>query len=274
MQSKRMMDNQNVDTLSINNLNSIECIQTELPFNQNTLKDNSTIEYVPQDSRGPWKNINLVGNFNPFPHSRCQEVITFVSAYSDQYVVIKEISPSGIEHIHFWISNITKPIASVKQQLTRKFPTLKRVGRGGARKWELKPMNELIQLDYLFKDLTKDNYLERLFSNVFGYTGIWKTVKFHQDRYLKAKVKKDEGLDSKFLNYVYTNLDDSLLKDIPAIVDCYSLFAKQTKLKRVNKWSMLNALNFVLLRTDRLNLVQSWTDFAQSQISIHGSILH
>ncbi len=234
MKSHRQMVNMSIDQISINNLKTIDLKETELPYKVFPLKGKTDIEYIPQDSKGKWKGVNLVGNFNPFSISKIQDVVAFLSQYSDQYVITKE-GASSADHIHFWMSNINKPLATVKSQLRRKFPELVRKGKGGANKWKIDYVNDIFQIDYIFKELTKDNYLTNLFSNVFGYTGIWKTVEFHQNRYIKEKSKRDQGQDSKFLAYCFKVLPDNKLKDIPAIVSAYADHAVISKLKRVNK---------------------------------------
>ncbi len=235
-------------------------IQTKLPFKTKSLKDMSPIEFVP--------HTNYVGNFNPFPHKRILEIVKFIKPYCERYIVTAEgAEPSKAEHVHFWLSDINKPIESIKKQLTRLFPELKRQGRGGARKWELKPAKKEIQLHYIFKEQTKNNYLKTIHSNIPCYKD-FNIIQNHINEYTKLQELDNQGQDSKFLAHLYAIHGPTT--NIKKIVQIYAAYALKNNLKRINKWSMLNAVNYVLLRTDMTNLVQSWAEFAESQISYHG----
>lgn len=262
MQTKRQKENQSIYQMSINNLTEETKIQNKLPFKEKLLKDKTTLQCVPGE--------NHVGNFNPFPHSRILEVVNFLKPYCDHYVVTAEGADpvkANNEHIHFWVSNIKKPIDSIKKQIIRKFPELKRQGRGGARKWEFKPLKEEHQLNYIFKEQNKQNFLKTIMSNIFGMKN-WTNIEKRKKDYLNKKAEMQEGQDSKFLNYLYQTIGPT--KNIGEIVSIYAQYAVEKKLKRVTKWQMLSAVNFVLLRTDRSNLVKYWTGFAESQIAYHG----
>lgn len=107
----------------------------------------------------------IVGFFN-LPHSKLIDVVSYFNQYMKYYIITKEISSSGKEHLHFVCKLDVIKLESFKSDkyLLKQFPELKRLkdktkesNRGGEHNYSIKYIKEITQLYYIFKECSEDN---------------------------------------------------------------------------------------------------------------------
>ena len=107
------------------------------------------------------KNEDYVGNIKANSKSiEYKQLNKFLNQYFENYIITIESKDTDKEHCHFWASKCKlKPNDNNRTTLANYFrrdlPSLKRDGKGGKNKYNLKIMKEDFQFYYILKEQTK-----------------------------------------------------------------------------------------------------------------------
>lgn len=178
------------------------------------------------------------------------------SHFKGGYLICLEIEDKDKKsvkpHLHIWISDINIKKNTFRDQLIKKIPCLKRVGKTNANTMsQITNMKEPIQFYYLLKNYTSSTF----YSNYLLNNKIKKNLK---DIYLKLKHLNDLGESGRFYRYCHDNLHASHHNNPSKLISAYLDYCVSTNKKRINYFDCTNNINYILARTSPDTLITSW----------------
>ena len=148
------------------------------------------------------KNEDYVGNIKANSKSiEYKQLTKFLTQYFENHIITIESKNTEKEHCHFWASNCKlKPNDNNRTTLANYFrrdlPSLKRDGKGGQNKYNLKIMKEDYQFFYIFKEI------EILLDiKCYGCVVNQSQLKSYREQYTKINLAKKGGKAGEFYLY-------------------------------------------------------------------------
>lgn len=215
------------------------------------------------------KNEDYVGNIKANSKSiEFNQLKTFLSQYFHMYIITIESKDTDKEHCHFWASCCKlKPNDNNRTTLANYFrrdlPSLKRDGKGGKNKYNLKIMKEDYQFYYIFKEQT-----EKTLKDIYtiGYNISLKSLDNYIDKYTTINKAKKGGKAGEFYLYCVDKFgsNSNILSKRPCLIDTYMKWcAESYTCPTINLCDRY--VNGVLLQHSPERLTQNFKDILNNK---------
>ena len=199
---------------------------------------------------------NHIGNLKPFPHSKVQELLDYFTNKGMRVIITCEVGlgrSSQVEHVHFWVPQLTVKRETMSKHLREMFPFLKRPTyidkkgkkkRGGEQRVYIFPIQDKYQWYYLFKEFTPDN-------ENFYHTNHYKPYRLKTLKALKTKQKHyleayQGGAKGKFLQYLIDN--DLLSRDPTELMRRHIDYQRQFNHNHITINNTIANINYILIK--------------------------